>query len=70
MNVSLPDVMKQYIESQVKTGKYSNTSDYVRDLIRRDQEYNAKVIALRNALEDGEASGVSDKNLEDIWQDV
>ncbi|MBI3186775.1 MAG: type II toxin-antitoxin system ParD family antitoxin, partial [Gammaproteobacteria bacterium] len=39
MNVSLPDLMKKWIEEQIKTGHYSNVSDYVRDLIRRDQEY-------------------------------
>ena len=38
MNVSLPDAMKEWVEAQVETGKYGNTSDYVRDLVRRDQE--------------------------------
>ena len=37
MNVSLPDPMKDLVEAQAKTGRYSNASDYVRDLIRRDQ---------------------------------
>ena len=38
MNISLPDPMKQWVEEQADTGRYSNASDYVRDLIRRDQE--------------------------------
>ena len=38
MNVSLPEPLKDWIEAQVKTGRYANVSDYVRDLIRRDQE--------------------------------
>ncbi|MES2303700.1 MAG: type II toxin-antitoxin system ParD family antitoxin, partial [Pseudomonadota bacterium] len=38
MNISLPDPMKQWVEAQADTGRYSNASDYVRDLIRRDQE--------------------------------
>ena len=37
MNVSLPDAMKEWVEGQAGTGRYSNASDYVRDLIRRDQ---------------------------------
>jgi antitoxin ParD1/3/4 len=37
MNISLPDKMKQWVEQQAKTGRYSNASDYVRDLIRRDE---------------------------------
>ena len=38
MNVSLPDAMKDWVEAQARGGRYSNASDYVRDLVRRDQE--------------------------------
>ncbi len=38
MNVSLPDAMKEWVEAQARGGRYSNASDYVRDLVRRDQE--------------------------------
>ena len=38
MNISLSEQMKAWAESQAGTGKYSNTGDYVRDLIRRDQD--------------------------------
>ena len=38
MNISLPDQMKEWVEAQSGSGRYSNASDYVRDLIRRDQE--------------------------------
>ena len=38
MNVSLPDPLKRWVEDQVKGGQYANVSDYVRDLIRRDQQ--------------------------------
>jgi antitoxin ParD1/3/4 len=37
MNISLPDPMKSRVEDQAKSGRYANTSDYVRDLIRRDR---------------------------------
>lgn len=70
MNVSLPDRMKEWVESQIKTGHYSNASDYVRDLIRRDQEYYDKRAALIAALEAGEKSGIAEKTLDDIWNDV
>ena len=36
MNVSLPNAMKQWVEQQAQSGRYSNSSDYVRDLIRRE----------------------------------
>ncbi len=70
MNVSLPDPMKDWVEDQVKTGQYSNASDYVRDLIRRDQEYQEKHEALVKALVKGEKSGMSERTLKEIWRDV
>jgi len=57
MNVSLPDPMKQWVEAQSKDGRYANASDYVRDLIRRDQERQRAVSDLQSALDDGFASG-------------
>jgi len=38
MNVSLPDEMREWVEQQAKSGRYANASDYVRDLIRHDQD--------------------------------
>lgn len=70
MNVSLPDPMKKWVENQVESGHYSNTSDYVRDLIRRDQEFRDQREVLVKALIAGEQSGVSERNVEGIWRDV
>lgn len=57
MNVSLPDPMKEWVEAQAATGRYANASDYVRDLIRKDQESAAKIEAMRKRVEEGLASG-------------
>ena len=67
-NVSLPDPMKEWVEAQTKTGRYSNASDYVRDLIRRDQERADKLADLQRLVAEGLASGVSDRSKEDILQ--
>ncbi len=37
MNVSLPDPMRDYVQHRIDSGQYASVSDYVRDLIRRDQ---------------------------------
>ena len=37
MNVSLPDPMRDYVQKRIDKGHYASVSDYVRDLIRRDQ---------------------------------
>ena len=66
MNVSLPDAMKEWVEAQARSGRYSNASDYVRDLVRRDQE-RARVIAeLQTLISQGIDSGVSDRSMGDI----
>ena len=57
MNVSLPDPMKTWIEARLKEGHFSNTSDYVRHLIRRDQERVEAVTTLQNAIDAGVTSG-------------
>jgi antitoxin ParD1/3/4 len=56
MNVSLPDQMKTWVEECVQSGRYANSSDYVRDLIRRD---HLKLELLRQSLIEGENSGPS-----------
>lgn len=60
MNVSLPDMMKQWVEAQAQTGRYSNASDYVRDLIRRDQERNEKIAELQKLITEGLESGIAE----------
>lgn len=66
MNVSLPAPMKDWVELQTQSGRYSNASDYVRDLIRRDQERSEKIAAMQKALDDGLSSGISSRSMEDI----
>jgi antitoxin ParD1/3/4 len=60
MNVSLPDQMKDWVEAQAETGRYANASDYVRDLIRRDQERAQKVAAMQKLITEGIESGFSE----------
>lgn len=57
MNISLPDPMKAWVEEQAKTGRYANSSDYVRDLIRRDHARREAIAELQSAIDTGLASG-------------
>lgn len=61
MNVSLPDQMKDWVEAQAESGRYSNASDYVRDLIRRDQERAQKIVHMQKLIDEGLASGVAER---------
>lgn len=66
MNVSLPDPMKDWVEAQAKSGRYSNASDYVRDLIRRDQERANNLAELQKLITEGLESGVSGRTIDDV----
>lgn len=67
MNISLPDPMRDWVLAQIQTGKYSSTSDYVRDLIRQDQERRDKFERLQQAITEGLESGeAEDFNLKDF----
>lgn len=52
MNVSLPEELRRFIDEQVEDGRYGSTSEYVRELIRRDQDRHR----LRGLLLDGATS--------------
>lgn len=67
MNISLPAAMKEWAEAQTETGRYANTSDYVRDLIRRDQERNDKIAAMQHFVDDGLKSGVGTRSSEALF---
>ena len=70
MNVSVPEPMKDWCEDQVREGRYSTTSDYVRDLIRRDQDSRSRAKVLQAAIDEGLASGISPKSLEEIMAEA
>ena len=42
MNISLPDPLKQFVDGQISTGRYSSASEYVRELIRNDEKRKAE----------------------------
>ncbi len=63
VNISIPDPMSEWVEERVKSGEYADASDYVRDLIQRDQ---ATRDALIEALIKGERSGISKRTVLEI----
>jgi antitoxin ParD1/3/4 len=56
MSFALPEALRSYVDQRVQSGQYGNTSEYLRELIRRDQEEQAKK-RLRELIEDGLNSG-------------
>ena len=62
-NVNLTDELDRFVLKKVKSGRYENASEVVRaalrNLEREELQYEAKLIALRTAIDEGDASGVS-----------
>lgn len=53
MNVSLPDAMKAFVDEQVARKGYGSRSQYIRDLLRREQDREQLRGLLREGLESG-----------------
>jgi len=66
MNISLPDKMKDWVEAQADTGRYGNVSDFVRDLIRREQVRAEKIARMDQLVDEALASGITDESVADI----
>lgn len=68
--ITLTEQQDQWIKAQIAAGEYTNDSEYIRDLVRRDQEQNTKFKALKQAIQEGLDSGISDKTVGDIWEEA
>ncbi len=55
--ITLTDQQDNWIKAQISAGHYTNDSEIVRDLIRREQERSAELEVVRAALIEGEISG-------------
>lgn len=55
--ITLTDQQDVWIKAQIDAGHYTNDSEYIRDLIRREQERSTELEAIRAALVEGENSG-------------
>ena len=69
LNISLPAPLREWIESQVKGGRYGNASEYVRELIRRDQERQAQQ-RLEQVLLEGVKSGKASPLTKQDWAEL
>ena len=70
MNISLPEPMKRWVEAQAEDGRYSNSSDYVRDLIRRDQVRREKIAAMQRLIDEARAEPTLEMTMDEILAEV
>lgn len=57
--ITLTKQQDDWVKAQIESGHFGNDSEYIRDLIRRDQQDKERLAALRHALAVGESSGES-----------
>ncbi|MBP2277560.1 type II toxin-antitoxin system ParD family antitoxin, partial [Pseudomonas sp. FW305-BF6] len=70
MNISVPDALKQWAEKRVAAGSYANTSEYLRDLMRRDRDAASELEWLQAEIDKGIASGIDPRPVEQIFADL
>jgi antitoxin ParD1/3/4 len=68
LNISLPQALKDYLESQVKEGGYSTPSEYIRTLVREDQKRRAEQ-TLEALLLEGINSGKPIEITSEYWEE-
>jgi antitoxin ParD1/3/4 len=66
-NVNLTEELDRFVRARVESGRYENASEVVRaalrSLEREEQRHEAKLAALRTAIDEGDASGVAEGNV-------
>jgi antitoxin ParD1/3/4 len=65
-NVNLTEQLDRFVLAKVESGRYENASEVVRTALRalerEEQEYEAKLVALRAAIDEGDKSGIAGSN--------
>jgi antitoxin ParD1/3/4 len=69
MNISLTDQLKEYVENQVNSGRYTSASEYVRELVRTDQKRREKE-EVESRLLEGLNSGAAMEISPAMWEDL
>ncbi len=68
--ITCTEQQHNWIKLKIKSGNFKNDSEYIRDLVRKDQAQNEKLLELKMAIDDGLNSGVSNKSISDLIDDV
>lgn len=69
-SITFTEQQEAYVKSLIEQGFYTNDSEYVRDIIRKDQERRKRIVDLNEALIVGIESGPSDATIDSIWEEA
>lgn len=65
--ITVTEQQDEWIKAQIG---YTNDSEYIRDLIRRDQQRHTKIATMQALVDDGFASGISPRSVEQIFDEA
>ena len=66
---SITEKLNQYVGQRIKSGEYATDSEYVRELIRRDQQESKEIAYIRSRLIKAEQSGFTDQTKEKMLEE-
>lgn len=73
-SITITHQQDDWLKNQLASGFFGNESEIIRELIRerqqKEQETIAEIAAIRQALIDGEKSGISNKSVDEVWETV
>ena len=69
-SITFTEQQDAFVKSLIEQGFYTNDSEYIRDIIRKDQERRKRVVDLNDALLEGMDSGPSDATIDSIWEEA
>ncbi len=68
--ITFTEKQDKWIKSQISAGEFTSDSEYLCDLVRRDQAQKEQFFVLKSAITEGMDSGISDKSVSDIMKEV
>lgn len=69
-SITFTDQQDNWIKLRVEKGDFTNDSEYIRELVRKDQAENMKLMELKQAIDEGLQSGRSSLKISDIIKKV
>ncbi len=69
-SITFTEQQDAFVKSLIEQGFYTNDSEYIRDIIRKDQERRKRIVDLNDALIEGMESGPTDATIDSIWEEA
>lgn len=66
--ITVTDQQNAWIKTRIASGDYTNDSEFLRDLLRKDQERAAKIANMQRLVTEGLGSGISELSVDEIWE--